>query len=120
MEEESARRETEERKCAYCRMYVPLEESVSLGGKQICLDCLDSYCQQQYKTFGKAYLILHKAAFLDWWFHGLEQTDQERLLWEVYEKEKAQKGPAYYDSWEKDYCLESPDWREYVMDALGP
>lgn len=122
-------REPQMVKCCHCNELVPAYDTVQIGGKTVCGDCLHDYCNDQYDLLGGEYLrenadryeqdehipLASDDLFLNWWFANLERSDRLHILKRTYALERAIHG-AYYPEWERDYCVNANDWENFVQE----
>lgn len=121
-------------RCMVCKEEVPVCYALKIGDMDVCEDCEASFYQNQASPgqCGAAYILEGETRYLknqrlaadsdelfyNWWLRGLEKQDRLRILKTAYEAEKTSNSMAYYPDWEKDFCLESPDWKAFVNDRI--
>lgn len=116
-------------RCAYCGDDVPAWDTVQIGGKTVCGDCVKPYCDSLYPAHGAAYLQENidrylkdesipadsDELYLNWMLQSLSRAERVAVLQAVFGLEAACVGGEYVGRLERDYCLESDDWTEFVQ-----
>ena len=115
-------------RCSRCGDDVPVCDTETIRGKTICYDCIREYCDEQYPDLGTKYIEENEKEYLDsigttaddenlfynWWLYGLCKTDRLRILKDAYQREKIANGMGYYHNIERDFCVNSDDWQDFV------
>ena len=109
--------------CDRCGEMVEENEITYLDGTNVCRDCLSDFCNGYVDEFGEAYIAEHRKEFcMDWVLPSYLEEDIIRAILADYEKNKQLEldlhgyGAGYLLENEKDFCLQSSDWIDFVKE----
>lgn len=109
--------------CDRCGEMVEENEITCLDGTNVCRDCLTDFCNGYVDELGEAYIAEHRKEFcMDWVLPSYLEEDIIRAILADYEKNKQLEldlhgyGAGYLLENEKDFCLQSSDWIDFVKE----
>lgn len=110
--------------CDRCGEMVEENEITYLDGTNVCRDCLTDFCNGYVDELGEAYIAEHRKEFyLTWWFENLYEEDRIKIAEYAYRRKKEAENQLLYSDWlqhatrnEKDFCLQSSDWIDFVKE----
>ena len=97
-----------------------------IDGKAICCDCLKEYIEEYGKEHAEDFIEDFISANLDaraedFWKNDLDEQTKKRLMRNIYQEEKRMRRMSNLHNIEqadRDFCLSSDDYSEFVRERL--
>lgn len=116
--------------CDVCGCMMPPDEVCRLGNRQLCDDCFVDTCNALYEKHSKAfmdykirrYLESHETPLdsdelpVNYWLSGCSKEERAHILELACVAAEKSHGVGYDEGWKQAYCLEDPEWAEFVTE----
>lgn len=119
-------RERHGTRCSQCGERYHEDEITYIDGKTICCDCLKEYIEEYGKEHAEDFIEDFISANLDaraedFWKNDLDEQTKKRLMRNIYQEEKRMRRMSNLHNIEqadRDFCLSSDDYSEFVRERL--
>lgn len=115
--------------CAECGEIIQKNETRFANGDSVCEECLSYYLRDHADQFVGEYIGRHETEYLlDWFWDSLSEIDKCEIdravtdfflsILRIKRKMEKQLNPEAQKLEEKDFCLDSDDFLNFVMKEL--